>query len=406
MCLAMVVAVMLAGCEKNQADQKKDSVQKSSQSTEPTNNGNTRDANREKVVKEEKDKKPVKSRKAVEKHIPLDGSWGEVLQVYQFKGKTKMLTLDKKNKLRLRNVSEGREYRYKFDFGAGSNVNSCKVLSCGSEIILHVNIHKRKVVDQDSSQGGMMISATDLRDEDRLYVFDQNLKIKKKDKLSGVGESLTAIVLDGGKGFAATDDGDIFHYSLKSGKGKSLGKKIQKQLRDTTIWTMYLNEKENRIAFLGQVINQDKKNVYGWIDLKDNSVEIKDTENSYGNNLHMEGDTAYITDGGIPRTDMATGVVKCMDLSAGNFFDFKVDNLESTKSSLAEDGSSLLACGDVSSEDRDRIVGYTLRMYDFPSGRVLYEDRWEDGGEVFQIFSCGKGFYAVKEKELHYIELQ
>ena len=65
-------------------------------------------------------------------------------------------------------MSEGREYRYKFDFGAGSSVNSCKVLSWGSEIILHVNIHKKKVVDQNSSQEGMMISATDLSDENRI----------------------------------------------------------------------------------------------------------------------------------------------------------------------------------------------------------------------------------------------
>ena len=52
MCLAMVVAVMLAGCEKNQADQKKDSVQKSSQSTEPGESGEGREG--QQACKEQK----------------------------------------------------------------------------------------------------------------------------------------------------------------------------------------------------------------------------------------------------------------------------------------------------------------------------------------------------------------
>ncbi len=403
MCLVMAATMLLAGCEKNQAVREKDSRQESSRSAVPAVSGNNQDRMGKDLGKAQGGKEPVREGKVVEKHIPLDGSLGEILQISQHKGEDRMLTLDQKNRLHLRNVSEGREYRYQFDFGKGDSINSYEVLSWGNDIAVHVNIHKSRTESQDSSQTGMVRSSTDISEEDRVYVFDQKLHLKKKDTLP---ESLTAIVLDGGEGFIALEDEGIFRYSLRKGKGKRLGGKIQKKLKDITVWSMYVNQKQNRIAFLGQVIGQDKKDVYGWIDLENQSVEVKNTENSYGNHLHMQGDTAYVTDGEIPRKMKATGVVRCMDLSAGAFFDLQVDNLESTNASLAEDGSTLFACGDVLSKDRDRVVGYTLRIYDILSGKVLHENAWKKGGEVFRIFSAGRGFYAVKEKELHYMELQ
>ena len=51
---------------------------------------------------------------------------------------------------------------------------------------------------------------------------------------------------------------------------------------------MQINESQNIIAFLGCKLNQNKYDVYGWIDLVNKTVEIRYTETSYGNNLHME----------------------------------------------------------------------------------------------------------------------
>lgn len=169
-------------------------------------------------------------------------------------------------------------------------------------------------------------------------------------------------------------------------------------LKDITIDEMQVNEEQDKIVFLGCELEQDKKNVYGWIDLKKETVELQYTETAYGNHLYLEKEIAYITDGEIPYKNIATGIIKCMDLSKETFFDFSVDNLESTSACLSKDISKLLAKSEILSGDNNTVTGYLLRIYDFSSGEILYETRWEDKGYFTMVFPGQEGFYIVTDK--------
>ena len=86
-------------------------------------------------------------------------------------------------------------------------------------------------------------------------------------------------------------------------------------------------------------------------------------------------------------------------------FDFKVENLESMEAYLSKDGSHVFTYRKILSEDKDRITGYLLRIYNFSNGKILYESKWKDKGNIKGIYSCGNGFYVFAENELCYIEI-
>lgn len=134
--------------------------------------------------------------------------------------------------------------------------------------------------------------------------------------------------------------------------------KILKDLNDIIIEEMQVNGSQDMFVFLGCKLNQNKYDVYGLIDMINETVEIRHTENLYGNCLHIEKDIAYITDGEIPRKNIATGVVKYIDLFSKQFFNFNVDNLESTNACLSKDCSCLFAYSEIFSEDGGEIEGY------------------------------------------------
>ena len=403
--LGIILTVILSGCGKKTADKDNHLSYDNSENIEADGGSEVHNDNQNVFLKEEADEWNVLEENTKETIYSLDDRLQNVLQVYQNEGKTKVLAVNEENSIFLYNITDDKLYSYHLDKNKNSDWDNYKIISYDNDIIISVDITKMNISEKKEADGVEIIAGNVLDEKKRIYVFDQEMKLKEKYNISNTSETITALTLAGKKGFLAFNNGNIYYYSLKNGIGKILSHKILKKLKDITIDEMQINESQNIIAFLGCKLNQNKYDVYGWIDLVNKTVEIRYTETSYGNNLHMEKDIAYITDGEIPRRHMASGLLKCMNLSSKKFFDFKVENLESMEAYLSKDGSHVFTYRKILSEDKDRITGYLLRIYNFSNGKILYESKWKDKGNIKGIYSCGNGFYVFAENELCYIEI-
>jgi hypothetical protein len=105
------------------------------------------------------------------------------------------------------------------------------------------------------------------------------------------------------------------------------------------------------------------------IDTATLEVTLNSTQTNFTNTLHKSGDIAYITDAADTDTGQATGQILCIDLGKKQFYEFDVDNLESTKAYLEESGTSLITGYPLDDEN----TGTNIHGYAFPAGGVTWE---------------------------------
>lgn len=256
---------------------------------------------------------------------------------------------------------------------------------------LYVEFTQEKKMDLGEDEIALE-AGVDAAEKREVYRFDSQLHCIDQYDLDAILPGCSGVQMsqNGNKLILSAED-EICFYDLESGAQTQADAAILNQLKDITISNMALSSDEKKLAFLGSELNQNDYEVYGVIDLDSQEVTIKQTESNYGNEWHQVGDIVFITDGEIPKKDVATGKIKCMNLETGEIFDFAVDNKESTTACLSKDQSRLVAMSDVLSEGER--IGWKISMYDFESQELIWQRTLEEDGRLI-------GFVASDKKAL------
>ena len=240
-----------------------------------------------------------------------------------------------------------------------------------------------------------------------LHLLDVELNVKKVYDLNKIFSALDNIHTlygicmnaDGTEVIVYGTEG-IYSYSIPTGEQTQIGASVMAQLQNITITQMELSSDENRLAFLGCEVNQDQYDVYGYIDLKNQEVVMKQTANAYGNTLHRYGEWVYITDGEIPYQQAATGNIICMNLDNGAFVEFVVDNLESTNACLLDD--TMIVISSMYETGVDTSSGFRISKYDFATGELIDQEEINHAGTLVGLTGCGNEFLVVIAENEHF----
>lgn len=230
--------------------------------------------------------------------------------------------------------------------------------------------------------------------ENIIYQFDSKLNLIASYSLPELFSQLSLLYYGGMLLDSSTSqlilygDDSIYFYSLESNKYTPISETIQNQLQGIYISSLVQSSDGSCLAFLGgDRTGQDNCGFYGIIDLSAEKVTSARTENNYGNELHQTGDIIYITDGQDPYESIptATGIIHCMNLADRSFFDFRVNNMESTVASLIGNKNALVTAAYQLSDDRTKTVGQNIRIYDFTTGEVIAQSYLNQPGKLTKL---------------------
>ena len=77
-----------------------------------------------------------------------------------------------------------------------------KLFLIDNDIIISVDITKMNISEKKEADGVEIIAGNVLDEKKRIYVFDQEMKLKEKYNISNTSETITALTLAGKKDFS------------------------------------------------------------------------------------------------------------------------------------------------------------------------------------------------------------
>lgn len=304
----------------------------------------------------------------------VDDNIAIVLNYYKdHDGREKLLYLNYKGQVVLYDL-EHESALAEYGLEAYVHIQQCRLLKQDeNEILLY--IRTAEVKNADRTEQLEVFTSIPGTEKHQIHVLDPQLNQKKVYDLTEEMAYVNAAVYKGDGEVIFSAEDSLYYYGLETGKQTPFHEAIADQLENITLWEMAMSSDGEKIAFLGEELDNDENNVYGIIDLTNKKVTVRHTINNQGNMLHCSKHIVYITDGEIPFCYSSTGIIACMDLSSGEIYDYQVDNLESTTASLSENLKYLVAAQNILSEDKEKIIGWTIRNYDFMAHKELWTYR-------------------------------
>ncbi|RDU24897.1 hypothetical protein [Anaerosacchariphilus polymeriproducens] len=287
------------------------------------------------------------------------------------------------------------------DIKEGFSFNNKSIMSvkllCEEESCFYLYVVAGQREEMDTDVDGLEVSSSSCGTEDyKILCFDYELhQIENYDldelwseQLSDIHYESICMSKDASTIYVYADNA-LYSYKPNFQKLVTAYDFSEKKKTDISMKQMEVSTDKKRVAFVGCELDQDKYLLYGIIDLENKEITTKQTENAYGSNLHIQGDTAYITDSEIPREYKASGMIHCIDLTNKKITDFTVDNLESTNAYLSSNGKYLITGYNTVAED-GTIHGYCIGVYDFKTGELIEKGKNTVDGRLYGLCATDK----------------
>lgn len=142
----------------------------------------------------------------------------------------------------------------------------------------------------------------------------------------------------------------------------------------------------DKLAFYGSKGADEKDTCYGYLNLTDKKLDSFVEKNYEAFSLYADANYIWLNDGENPE-GTASGEMPVIDIRNGKKQVVHLDNIESTKARITEDGKYIIAVSQTKEKN------FRVRQYDAGSGKILNEKKYEykESVHVNDIISINEG---------------